>query len=343
MMVEINDLLKKFGDFTALNSIRLSVEMGEFLAILGPSGCGKTTLLRLIAGFDVPTSGEIRINDKLVANKSYSEPPEKRNIGMVFQSFALWPHMNVKEHILFPLRYHKFITSDLKEDINKRADEVLNIVGLQNLYDRKPYQLSGGQKQRVALARAISPKPSLLLMDEPLSSLDAELRIDMRKEIKKIHDITKTTIIYVTHDQAEALAMADRIVVMKDGKIQQIGNPEEIYTNPQNEFVAKFVGKANLIKGHWTNDIFIPDLNKEIKWNGENIAEEFRNKAIYPVRPEQFKIKRNGVGIKGRITNIQYQGKEFLVTVKAYDQYINAIENVYDRFSIGDTVNLILK
>lgn len=222
MTTQIKNVNKNYGSFNALRQINLDIKEGEFVAILGPSGCGKTTLLRLLAGFDSPSSGDVWMNHKLIANSTFFLPPEKRNIGMVFQSFALWPHMNVRDHIRFPLKHHQFLSEELKPSIDHRVDEVLKMVDMHHLGERMPSELSGGQKQRVALARAIAPKPALLLMDEPLSSLDAELRMGMRKEIQQLHQVTKASIVYVTHDQSEALAMADKIVVMNKGKIEQV-------------------------------------------------------------------------------------------------------------------------
>ncbi len=210
MGTKLVQVKKQFGDFQALKGIDLTIESGEFVAIVGPSGCGKTTLLRLIAGFETPSSGFIYMNDRCVADKKNSVVPEKRNLGMVFQAFALWPHMKVKEQIHFPLKHHRFTPPSLKKDPGKRVNEMLGLVGLQDFAERMPSELSGGQKQRVAIARALAPSPSLLLMDEPLSSLDAKLRIELRNEIQTIHRKTNTSIVYVTHDQSEALAMADK-------------------------------------------------------------------------------------------------------------------------------------
>ncbi len=233
MPAVISKLNKKFGDFKALYDIDLEIKDGEFVAVVGPSGCGKTTLLRLIAGFEKPTSGTITIDGEKVSDEKQALPPEKRNIGMVFQNFALWPHLKVEEHIEFPLLYHRFLSEEIKKTPQIRVDEVLKITEMEKMRKRFPGQLSGGQKQRVALGRAIAPEPRLLLMDEPLSSLDAELRIEMRREIQKLHRNTGSSILYVTHDQGEALAMADRMVVMKDGRIEQTGTPDEIYYKPR--------------------------------------------------------------------------------------------------------------
>ena len=344
MSTQIRNLMKKFGSFKALHDINLEINSGEFVAILGPSGCGKTTLLRLLAGFDSPTSGEILIDKQELATTKFFLPPEKRNIGMVFQSFALWPHMNVKDHIRFPLKHHQFLSEDLKINIDSRVDEVLKMVDLLHLGDRMPNELSGGQKQRVALARAIAPKPALLLMDEPLSSLDAELRMSMRKEIKQLHQLTKASIVYVTHDQSEALAMADRIVVMNKGKIEQVGTPKEIYSYPTSTFVASFVGKANLIQGKWEGNTFYPLDDPTIKWGNTDVTSELKNKGLFPARPEQLEISLNEGGLEGIVTSVQYQGKEihYTVTIKEEEQWV-IHQDISKGFSVGEQVFIHLK
>ncbi|WP_226529231.1 ABC transporter ATP-binding protein [Metabacillus niabensis] len=343
MTTQIKNVEKSFGSFRALQQINLDINEGEFVAILGPSGCGKTTLLRLLAGFDSPTLGEVLMKNQVVANETSFLPPEKRNIGMVFQSFALWPHMNVRDHIRFPLKHHQFLSEDLKKGIDFRVDEVLKMVDMHHLGERMPSELSGGQKQRVALARAIAPKPALLLMDEPLSSLDAELRMSMRKEIQQLHHLTGASIVYVTHDQSEALAMADKIVVMNKGKIEQVGSPKEIYSSPTSPFVASFVGKANLIRGKWEGTTFYPFHQQSIKWEGTVVTEELRRENLFPARPEQLEISFREGGIKGVITNVQYQGKEIHYTITIEDEQWVIHQDLDDVFSIGEEVYIHLK
>ncbi|WP_028546302.1 ABC transporter ATP-binding protein [Paenibacillus taiwanensis] len=321
MSIQIVEVSKRFGHFQALNTLNLNIATGEFVAILGPSGCGKTTLLRMLAGFEQPTAGEIHMNQTLVASASFNLPPEKRRIGMVFQAFALWPHMNVTEHVRFPIRHHKETPAAIREKEQERITNVLQMVGLSKHSTRMPHELSGGQKQRVAIARAIAAEPSLLLMDEPLSSLDAMLRMDMRKEIQSIHRQTGTAIVYVTHDQGEALAMADRIIVMKDGHIEQVGTPQDIYLRPQTEFVAQFVSKANLVRGNWNHDQFTPlYTDGRIQWEGSQVADYFKACGKYPVRPDQFQLSASHVpGISGKVTNVQFQGKEFHYHIETED------------------------
>ncbi|NHN34177.1 ABC transporter ATP-binding protein [Paenibacillus sp. S3N08] len=343
MSIELNQVSKKFGSFEALTSVNLTIADGEFVAILGPSGCGKTTLLRLLAGFEQPTSGEIHMNKVLVAKEGFILPPDKRRIGMVFQAFALWPHMNVREHVRFPIHHHHETPEAIRANEKERISKVLGMVGLSELGTRMPHELSGGQKQRVALARAIAAEPSILLMDEPLSSLDAMLRTDMRREIQSIHRQTRSAIVYVTHDQGEALAMADRIVVMKDGQIEQVGSPEEIYLWPQTEFVARFVSKANLIRGRWNDDRFTPDgTDGSLQWLGQHVASEFKAGGLYPVRPDQFKLDpASHQGIQGEVVNIQFQGKEFHYHIQVEQEQWEIVSSF--RFRLHEEVSLNMK
>ena len=238
-MIEFKNVEIKYGDFTAFENLNLTVGDGEFFTFLGPSGCGKTTALRALVGFLTPTAGEIKLDGKDLIQV----PVEKRGIGMVFQSYALFPTMTVYENLAFGLKVKKMSASE----IDKKVREVAKSLNLEDLLDRKPRQLSGGQRQRVALGRAIVRNPKVFLMDEPLSNLDANLRVQMRSEIKRLHNKLQTTFIYVTHDQTEALTMGDRIVVLDKGKIQQAASPDEIYNNPKNKFVAGFIGQMNFI------------------------------------------------------------------------------------------------
>ncbi len=243
--VRVVDLVKVFGKVVAVDHVSFEVRHGEFLTLLGPSGCGKTTTLRCVAGLEVPTSGEIYIGDRLVSApaKGVHVPPEKRNVGMVFQNYALWPHMTVFDNVAYPLKVRKVPRREIRERVLK----ALELVGLKGFENRYPHQLSGGQQQRVALARALVMEPEVLLLDEPLSNLDAKLRERMRFELRDLQKRLGITVIYVTHDQAEAMAMSDRIAVMNAGRIEQIGTPYEIYMHPANKFVADFIGKANFI------------------------------------------------------------------------------------------------
>ncbi len=248
--IELRNLCKQWGDFVGVNNVNLTIADREFLVLLGPSGCGKTTTMRMIAGLEDVTSGEIRVDGKLINDLE----PKNRDVAMVFQSYALYPNMNVYENIRFPLKVRKIDPSTHDERV-KRAS---GMVELDDFLHRKPAELSGGQRQRVALARAVVREPNAFLMDEPLSNLDAKLRVSTRAQIKNLcHELAVTTI-YVTHDQIEAMTLADRVVVMKEGVVQQVGTPTEIYDNPANAFVASFIGSPamNLVDGHVNNGVF---------------------------------------------------------------------------------------
>ncbi|MEY2410062.1 MAG: hypothetical protein QOF48_2732 [Verrucomicrobiota bacterium] len=241
MRVVIRNLIKKFGDVTALKNISLDIESHELFFLLGPSGCGKTTLLRTIAGFYQPDGGELLFGDKPMQGV----PPHRRNTGMVFQNYALWPHLSVAENVAYGLDVRAVNAVDKKQ----RVSEALEIVKMESYATRTPNQLSGGQQQRIALARALVIKPDVLLLDEPLSNLDAKLRLEMREEIRRIHAQTRITTIYVTHDQKEALSLASRMAVLRDGIIEQVGDPRSVYRAPSNRFVADFIGETNWLPG----------------------------------------------------------------------------------------------
>lgn len=239
-MIEINRLSKRFGNFTAVDNINLSVPDGAFLVLLGPSGCGKTTLLRMLAGLELPTEGEIIFDGRTVSDgaRQWSTPPATRNSGLVFQSYALWPHMTVRGNIEWPLK----VIHMNKNKRRERADEVMKLLGIEALAERYPNEISGGQQQRVAIARTIAPRPGVLLFDEPLSNLDAKLRVEMRAELMRLHRAIGATSVYVTHDQIEAMTMASHVAVINHGKIEQFGTPQELILTPQTAFVATFVG-----------------------------------------------------------------------------------------------------
>ena len=239
--IHLENVTKRFGDLTVVDRISLTIQAGELFFLLGPSGCGKTTLLRCLAGFYVPEEGAIRIGDRDVTHL----PPDQRDTGMVFQSYALWPHMTVRDNVAFGLQMRKVS----RAEIRKRVDESLEMVQMTDRADYKPNQLSGGQQQRVALARAMVIHPQCLLLDEPLSNLDAKLRLEMRSEIRRICKDAGLTAVYVTHDQKEALSIADRLAVMHAGVLQQCGPPREVYRRPENRFVANFIGETNFIEG----------------------------------------------------------------------------------------------
>jgi len=291
--IEIRNLFKQYKKVTAVNRINLEVNEGELLTLLGPSGCGKTTTLRCIAGLEKPEEGDIIIDGKSMISEGFVQPA-KRGIGMMFQNYAVWPHMKVYNNIVYGLRLQKIS----KQDIKEKADNVLELVGLQGLQDRYPGQLSGGQQQRVALARALIRNPKVLLLDEPLSNLDAKLREKMRFEIKSLVKRMGITSVYVTHDQAEAMVISDRIVVMEKGNIVQIGNSHEIYEKPANRFVADFIGAMNFIPGDvvqvlpGTNDVYVrTEFSEKILCRSTGGGVTTPGQKVYAsVRPEDVEV-----------------------------------------------------
>ena len=243
--VELRGLTRRYGTQTVVDDVWLTIPHGTLVCLLGPSGCGKTTTLRLIAGFIEPSGGEVRVGDRVLSSPVTTLPPERRNMSMIFQSYALWPHMTVGENIAYGLRLRKLD----RATIAKKLTAILSTTHLAALVDRYPGELSGGQQQRVALARALVVEPETLLLDEPLSNLDANLREEMRFEIRRLHDEYRYTTVYVTHDQVEAMTTADQIAVMNLGRVEQVGPPQEVYDAPDSEFVARFLGASNIIKG----------------------------------------------------------------------------------------------
>lgn len=332
MATVISNLNMCFDGYQALRNINLTIHDGEFVAILGPSGCGKTTLLRLLAGFLKPTEGVIEIDDNVVADNRNVTSPNKRNIGMVFQSYALWPHMTVKEQVLFPMKHSIFSKYKTQKEREERMDTVLKLVNMQTMGERYPSELSGGQKQRVAIARALANEPDLLLMDEPLSNLDAELKIEMRREISNLHKRVGGTVLYVTHDQSEALGMADKIVIMSQGEIQQIGTPREIFNHPVNPFVAKFVGQSNLIKGYWNGEEFAYGESEKVE--DADVNDSFKEENFYPVKADGLEIvKPEESAFRGTIKEIEFQGFQNKVILEMKDGnhlqvFISGNENI---------------
>jgi iron(III) transport system ATP-binding protein len=244
--VRISGLTKRYGDVAAVESLSLDVAPGELVALLGPSGCGKTTTLRLVAGFLTPEAGEIWVGDRCVSSAGSVVPPERRRMAMIFQSYALWPHMTVAHNIAYGLRFKSELS---RAERDRRVAEILKAVQLGGLEGRYPGELSGGQQQRVAVARALVVEPEILLLDEPLSNLDANLREEMRFEIRRLHEAFTITTLYVTHDQAEAMVISDRVAVLERGRVAQVGTPEDLFRRPRSRFVAEFVGKTNLVDG----------------------------------------------------------------------------------------------
>ncbi len=288
--VIIKNAVKKYGDFTAVNGISLEIKQGEFFTLLGPSGCGKTTLLRMIAGFNTVDGGEICFDERVINNV----PAHKRDIGMVFQNYAIFPHLNVADNVAYGLKARKVP----KAQIEPRVKEALEMVQIDKLSTRQPNELSGGQQQRVALARAFVIEPGVLLMDEPLSNLDAKLRVQMRTTIKKLQRRLGITTVYVTHDQEEALAISDRIAVMRDGNIMQVGAPEEIYRKPANPFVANFIGVSNFIdctvSGSDPEKAAVQMINADYSLQMK-LRAPYSGEAILSARPEQLFFSDRGI------------------------------------------------
>ena len=334
--VRIEHIFKRFGGVTAVNDFDLVVEDGEFVSILGPSGCGKTTTLRMVAGFERATEGEIYIGEQCVSSslKNKFVPPEKRDIGMVFQSYAVWPHMTVLDNVGYPLKIQKVA----KEERIKRVKEMLALVHLDEYAERYPHQLSGGQQQRVALARALVARPGLLLLDEPLSNLDAKLRESMRFEILALQKELGITVVYVTHDQGEAMAMSDRIVVMSRGVVQQIGAPHEIYTNPTNKMVADFIGLVNFLPGEITDGrVHIAGMATSLPNNSSLTGE-----VTIAVRPENITLSVDKGTMQGVLTHRFYLGDAVDYRVQVGNEMVRVIVKGADlmKFKDGETVYL---
>lgn len=315
--LELHHVTKKFGDFVALDKIDMSVKKGEFVCILGPSGCGKTTLLRVIAGLEQQDEGSVMLDGKDVSR----EPVAKRKLGIVFQSYALFPNITVLGNVMYGIR-NGFSSAQRKES----ARQMLDLVGLSDQAEKFPAQLSGGQQQRVALARALAPKPSLLLLDEPLSALDARVRVRLRTEIRKIQASLGVTTVMVTHDQEEALTMADRVVVIKDGRLLQFAPPRELYKSPKNSFVAGFIGSMNFISDCRAKGPDSIMLGKYFIKTEPGAAENFQDSIVkMAVRPEDIRIIRNRQErsenvIHTKINDIEFRGSLYRIYLKVLHQ-----------------------
>ena len=297
--IHVDNVTKAYGKNIVIQGLSAEIKPGEFFTLLGPSGCGKTTLLRMIIGFNSIEGGEIRVDDKVINNI----PTNKRNMGMVFQNYAVFPHMSVRDNVAYGLKTRKVPRAERY----KKADEILKLVKIDQYADRMPTQLSGGQQQRVALARAIVIEPEVLLMDEPLSNLDAKLRVEMRNVIKRIQHQIGITTVYVTHDQEEALAISDRIAVMNGGVIQQVGTPKHIYQRPANEFVSTFIGLSNLLDADCKDNTLDFGGNYRVPVN--TLKDGVSGKVHVAVRPEEFTIHTDGApGIPATVTSSVFLG-----------------------------------
>jgi sn-glycerol 3-phosphate transport system ATP-binding protein len=320
----LKNVHKSWGHIQALTDINFECETGKILVLLGPSGCGKSTTLRLIAGLDTATSGTIEIGGKDVSNL----PPVKRNISMVFQNYALFPHLTVAENIIFGLKARKVP----KQELQKRLKDAAELLGLSDFLQRKPAQLSGGQRQRVALGRSIVAQVSVCLMDEPLSNLDAKLRQEMRQEIRALQQRLKMTMIYVTHDQVEAMTIADKIILMKDGKIEQHGTPEELYNRPVTAFTGSFIGNPPM-------NILSPDAEIKDVFSTQITLEDSTSSYLVGVRPENIEISDN-TGIKTEVAAIEYLGADTLILCQTENQSIMLTVKNKAAVSKGDHLRL---
>ncbi|WP_411034871.1 ABC transporter ATP-binding protein [Shinella sp. BYT-45] len=332
--VDFVDVRKSFGAFPVIKGVDIEIEDGEFVILVGPSGCGKSTLLRMLAGLENITAGEIRIGERVVN----ALPPKQRDIAMVFQNYALYPHMTVADNMAFSL----MLAKSPKSEIDSRVSKAAGILGLTTLLDRYPRQLSGGQRQRVAMGRAIVRDPQVFLFDEPLSNLDAKLRVAMRAEIKELHQRLQTTTVYVTHDQIEAMTMADKIVVMHDGIVEQIGAPLDLYDNPANLFVAGFIGSPamNMIKGRLAQD----DPHAFVAPDGTHLpvarpaAAAKGRELVYGLRPEHIAL--DAAGIPAEVVVIEPTGYETQLIVKLGGADVTCVFRERVHVAPGETIRI---
>jgi len=346
-VLELDDVAKRYGDEPVIADLSLSVEEGEILTLLGPSGCGKTTTLRLIAGLDRPDAGTIRLNGDPVSGDGAFVAPERRGVGVVFQEFALFPHLTAAENVAFGLKEASSAETDA------RVRELLDLVGLEAQADSYPDELSGGQQQRVALARSLAPEPEILLLDEPFSNLDVDLRVAMREEVRDIIKEAGVTAVSVTHDQEEAMSISDRVAVVNDGRIEQIGEPEQVFQHPESRFVAGFLGYASFIPGHVDGDVVRTDLGPVPRDQIHGLAPEYDDTAIdILVRPDDVRAMRpsradadrgNDVG-NAHVVTKRYLGPTILYEVALDDgTRIQCMHNHDEQVPLDERVELTLQ
>ena len=338
----LRNITKSFGGYTAVDNLNLTLNDGELVSLLGSSGCGKTTTLRMIAGFMTPSEGTIELDGQVISSPQSSLPPEKRQMSMIFQSYAIWPNMTVEENVGYGLKLRKIPSDEMK----RRVTQMLDVVQLGPLRDRYPAELSGGQQQRVALARSMVVKPSILLLDEPLSNLDANLREEMRFEIRRLHDEFKMTMVYVTHDQAEAMVTSDRIAVMNKGKIEQIDAPFELYRRPKTKFVAGFIGRTNFLTGRSSAD--------DVDFGGFRVpARELAGGEALPaevqvsIRPQSIHLRRDKPAaspqyccVEGSVQRRAYLGEswDYHITVPQSADPIRVTARPNEVFDVGQRI-----
>ena len=330
--VELDGVTVRYGDVLALEDVSLSVDPGEFFTLVGPSGCGKTTTLRTIAGFETPSSGTVRIGGRDVTGV----PPEDRDVGVVFQSYALFPHMTVRENVGYGLRFRDPPGGGPPAD---RVDELLELVDMAGMGERDPTALSGGQRQRIALARALAPGPDVLLLDEPLSALDASLRERLRVTVRSIQRELGITTVYVTHDQTEALAISDRVAVVSDGRIEQVGTPETVYRDPASRFVAEFVGDNNLLDGEVTGTdpprVAVADATIPLPASASVSAGE---SVTAVVRPEHIRLDGGEAGLAATVSGVEFLGDAYRLHCEWADRPL--LVKAGDRVAVGEQVRL---
>jgi iron(III) transport system ATP-binding protein len=339
--VILKDLVKRYGDVGAVNGLSLTLAPGELLALLGPSGCGKTTTLRLVAGFLAPEAGEIRVGDRCLSSAASVVPPERRRMAMIFQSYALWPHMTVAQNVGYGLR---FKTGLSRGDRESRVREMLRVVQLAGYDDRYPGELSGGQQQRVAVARALVVEPEILLLDEPLSNLDANLREEMRFEIRRLHERFGITTLYVTHDQAEAMVISDRIAVLNHGRVAQAGTADELYHRPRTRFVAEFIGRTNVLEGVAVGAGVVERAGLRLRVVPADLVAGAR--VTLSIRPHQVRLGEPGAdgvnALRGTVRRAAFLGDsvDYEVAVADSDVVLRAAAAPTPRLGIGAAVSL---
>ena len=341
----LRNVTRQFGDFTAVDDFSLELREGEFVSLLGPSGCGKTTTLRMIAGFLNPSAGTIELNGQVISSPGSSLPPERRGMSMIFQSYAIWPNMTVEQNVAFGLKVRKLPGAE----VQRKVDQILDVVQLRPLKERYPAELSGGQQQRVALARAVVVQPAVLLLDETLSNLDANLREEMRYEIRRLHDEIQITTVYVTHDQAEAMVTSDRIAVMHQGRIEQVDDPFSLYARPRTRFVAGFIGRTNFVEGEVRGERVEFD-RFGIALSRFEAGSALQGRVSFSVRPQSIHLHRRPPGgedpvvLPGRITQRAYLGEhwDYAVTPKDSALTLRVTARPQDVFQLDEEVWLEL-
>jgi iron(III) transport system ATP-binding protein len=342
--VRIAGLTKRYADLAAVEDLHLEVAPGELVALLGPSGCGKTTTLRLLAGFLRPEAGEIWVGERCISSPAAVVPPERRRMAMIFQSYALWPHMTVEENVAYGLRFKSELP---RAERDRRVAQILKVVQLTGFETRYPGELSGGQQQRVAVARALVIEPEILLLDEPLSNLDANLREEMRFEIRRLHEAFGITTLYVTHDQAEAMVISDRVAVLNKGRLAQIGTPEDLFRRPRSRFVAQFIGNTNLVEATATGRATVAKGAVSLRIAADGLAPGAR--VLVSIRPHEIKLgPGNGAAnanlLRATVRRASYLGTaiDYEMAVDASDVVLRVTAPVSSRFKSGDAATLAI-